>query len=518
MAYFSEHATVLICMVVYLISLITFGWYLQRQASKTVGEYYVADRRIPGWVVSLAFFSTFVSTNTYIGQAGESFRYGLSWTWVGVFWAVFCIISWQILGPRMRNQSIRLKSFTVPDYFQLRYQSQLSRSIRVLSAVIILFATVWYMTGIAKGCAHLLQSLLDIPYAYGAAFMLFFTCFYTIAGGMYGIMWTDAVQGILMFIVAIIMLALPFIYVGGYDALMAKIAFVDHVSKKGAPIGNGLVTFGQLTSFTYIVGIGLSIGMKQISEPKLLIRFYTVKDKAGMKFAMTWTPIFMGVSLVCVMGLGALVHGMVSSDEAAQLINNTDEVVGFMLKKFNNPLISGICLMGLFAAGMAALASVTLVVGTTLVKDIWNVWQPMPVEKIIPRTKVVMLLYCIIVYYFTIFPPADVVELSAFAGSVYVASFFPTIFGGLYFRWGTDLGAVASMLAGIVVNIVWRFGVRTRYENLGDIHEVFPAFLASFVAYVLVSQLTAQRKPTQDHLATVFGEESKLDFIPSANR
>ena len=78
MTYFSEHATILLCMIVYLILLITFGWYLQRQASKTVGEYYVANRQIPGWVVSLAFFSTFVSTNTYIGQAGESFRYGLS--------------------------------------------------------------------------------------------------------------------------------------------------------------------------------------------------------------------------------------------------------------------------------------------------------------------------------------------------------------------------------------------------------------------------------------------------------
>lgn len=513
MTYFSSHATVLLCMVIYLTLIITLGWYLQRQSAKTVGEYYLANRRIPGWVVSLAFFSTFISSNTYIGQAGESFRYGLSWTWVGFFWAAFCVISWMILGPRMRNQSIRLKSLTVPDYFQLRYQSPLARSIRVLSAFIILFATIWYMTGIAKGIAHLLESVLDIPYAYGAAFMLFFTCIYTVAGGMYGIMWTDAVQGILMFAVAILMVSLPFVYVGGYDVLMTKIAYVDHVSKKGTPIGSGLVSFGQLTSFLYIAGIGLSVGMKQISEPKLLIRFYTVKDRKGMKFAMTWTPIFMGISLVCVMGLGALVHGMVTTQEAAYLVNNTDEVVGFMLKKFNSPIISGICLMGLFAAGMAALASVTLVVGTTLVKDIWNVWKPMPAERIIPRTKLVMLLYCLVVYYFTLFPPAGVVELSAFAGSVYVASFLPTIFGGLYFRWGTDLGAVASMITGILANIIWRFGVRPNYEALADVHEVFPSFIASFIAYILASQLTSIRKPDQDHLDLVFGTEKAVNYV-----
>ena len=47
-------------------------------------SFYVARREIPGWVVSLAFFQTFESTNTYIGQAGKSFQFGLSWAWVVV--------------------------------------------------------------------------------------------------------------------------------------------------------------------------------------------------------------------------------------------------------------------------------------------------------------------------------------------------------------------------------------------------------------------------------------------------
>ena len=44
-------------------------------------SFYVASREIPGWVVSLAFFQTFASTNTYIGQAGKSIQFGLSWAW-----------------------------------------------------------------------------------------------------------------------------------------------------------------------------------------------------------------------------------------------------------------------------------------------------------------------------------------------------------------------------------------------------------------------------------------------------
>jgi len=460
-------------------------------------------------VVSLAFFSTSASTNTYIGQAGKSFQYGLSWAWMGLIWTIFCIISWQLLGPRMRQQTARLQSFTIPDYFHLRYQSNLAKYIRLLSAFIILFATVWYMVGIAKGCAVVLETVLDVPYLWGAALILFITCAYTIWGGMYSVLWTDAIQGIIMFGVAILMLALPFIFVGGVDELFTVIGTTDHVTKAGEPMGNGLVTFGSLVSFLYILGIGLSIGMKQISEPKNLIRFYSVDNAKSMRFAMVWTPVFLGISLVCVMGLGALVHGMASPEEAAVLIQDTDKVVGFMLDKFDNKIVSGICVAGLFAAGMSSLASVIIIIGTALVKDFWHVLAPMPENKLIPRTKWAMFGYCIVtflmVWLLSIYPIGGIVELTAFAGAVFAASFFPGIFGGLYLRWGTDAGALASMVVGMVVNVVWRVFFRFSIAGLQDVHEIIPAFIISLLTYLVVSKLTYRRMPEEKHLDLVFG-------------
>lgn len=505
MEYLQENFFVLSLTLLYVGGCLYVGWYFKQRAAAGVADYYVAKRQIPGWVVSLAFFSTSASTNTYIGQAGKSFEYGLSWAWMGFIWTIFCIISWQLLGPRMRTQTARLRSFTIPDYFHLRYQSDLARGIRVLSAFIILFATAWYMVGIAKGCANVLETVLDIPYAWGAFTIIFITCAYTIWGGMYSVLWTDAIQGIIMFGVAILMLMLPFIFVGGTEELMTRIANVDHPTRSGEPMKNGLVTFGGLVSFLYILGIGLSIGMKQISEPKNLIRFYSVDNAKSMRFAMIWTPVFLGVSLVCVMGLGALVHGMVSPEEAAYLIQDTDKVVGFMLDKFDNKIVSGICVAGLFAAGMSSLASVIIIIGTAFVKDIWHVLRPMPDARIIPRTKWAMLGYCGLVFVLTLYPIAGIVELTAFAGAVFAASFFPAIFGGLYLRWGTDAGALASMVVGMAVNVIWRFGFRFQYPGLRDVHEIIPAFLLSLLTYLIVSRLTQKRRPKAAHLRKVFG-------------
>lgn len=505
--YLANHWVIIVLLILYVAFCLGVGWYFHMKAKQGVGAFYVAKREIPGWVIALAFFSTSASTNTYIGQAGKAFQFGLSWAWVGLIWAAFCVLTWLVLGPRMRNQSARLNSFTIPDYFSFRYNSQLSKSIQILSAIIVLFATLWYMIGIAKGCAHVLETVLGIPYAVGAFLIIFITVAYTMWGGMYSVLWTDAIQGILMFGVAILMLSLPFIYVGGIDSLMESISNTTHVTKSGEPIGGGLVSFGQLVPFMYILGIGMAVGMKQLSEPKNLIRFYSIDNTKSMKFAMIWTPIFLGVSLICVMGLGALVHGMATEQEAAYLIQHTDEVVGFMLAKFDNQWVSGIVTAGLFAAGMSSLASVIIIVGTAFVKDIWHVFKPLPDQAIIRNTQWTMLAYCLIAYVATLYPIAGIVELTAFAGAVFAASFFPAIFGGLYLRWGTDMGALASMLTGMIVNIIWRFGFRLQYEALKDVHEIIPAFVVSMVVYLVVSLMTQKRKPDEEYLWRVFGNK-----------
>jgi len=45
------------------------------------------------------------------------------------------MISWLLLGPRMRSQTAKLKSVTIPDYFDYRYKSSFSKVIRIFPPV-----------------------------------------------------------------------------------------------------------------------------------------------------------------------------------------------------------------------------------------------------------------------------------------------------------------------------------------------------------------------------------------------
>jgi Na+/pantothenate symporter len=117
-----------------------------------------------------------------------------------------------------------------------------------------------------------------------------------------------------------------------------------------------------------------------------------------------------------------------------------------------------------------------------------------------------MIVYCSIVFVVTISPPAGIVELTAFSGAVFAASFFPSIFGGLYLRWGTGHGALVSMGAGIISCVVWRTVLRFRYAALEDIHEVIPAIILAGVAYLVASLATGKTRP--DHVDLLFGGKS----------
>lgn len=85
MDYIAKNWVVLLVMIIYVAFCLLIGQWFKKRAASGVDAFYVAKRSIPGWVIALAFYSTFISTNTYVGQAGYSFQAGLSWAWVGVY-------------------------------------------------------------------------------------------------------------------------------------------------------------------------------------------------------------------------------------------------------------------------------------------------------------------------------------------------------------------------------------------------------------------------------------------------
>ena len=68
--------------VAYLLLLVHHGREGSRK-TRSLSDYLVAGRSLGGVVIAFSFYATFVSTNSFIGQAGESWEAGLAW-WLKV--------------------------------------------------------------------------------------------------------------------------------------------------------------------------------------------------------------------------------------------------------------------------------------------------------------------------------------------------------------------------------------------------------------------------------------------------
>ena len=90
-----------------------------------------------------------------------------------------------------------------------------------------------------------------------------------------------------------------------------------------------------------------------------------------------------------------------------------------------------------------------LIVGTAFIQDIWHVSRPMEKDKLVPRTKWIIFGYAILLYVFTLYPPAGIVELTGFSEAVFAASFFSAIFGVVKFiSIGADKFLAATTISG----------------------------------------------------------------------
>jgi len=164
-------------------------------------------------------------------------------------------------------------------------------------------------------------------------------------------------------------------------------------------------------------------------------------------------------------------------------------------------VLSAFLVLAMVAAAMSSLDSVLLVAASTLERDVVALLYPKLSEAInLNLTRIFVVALAIFAGVIALKPPAGVVTLTIFSGSVYAACFFPALIFGLHWRRGNGLAAVSSILTGIVVLAIW---VATDLDNV--VHEVFPALFASMLVFVVLAWLTA---PNEDpRIQQAFAED-----------
>jgi Na+/pantothenate symporter len=173
-------------------------------------------------------------------------------------------------------------------------------------------------------------------------------------------------------------------------------------------------------------------------------------------------------------------------------ITDSDVVVPQLLTAGGvfSPGTAAFIMLGMVAAAMSSLDSVLLVTASTADRDIVRVVRPRPVSErtVMKATRLYVALFAAITAVIALNPPGGIVALTSLSGGMFGACFAPAILLGLYWRRGNGGSVLASFAVGLSVLLIWK-----RLPVAASLHEVFPAILLSFLAYVVVAWLTPVR-------------------------
>jgi len=179
----------IVVLFVYFALLIGAGFYF-RKRSGTVEGFTVANRSLPGWVVGLSIFGTYLSSNTFIGVPGQA--YGSNWNGfvfsLSLPIAAFISVKWFV--PFYRRHA----GLSAYEHLEARFGPWA----RVYAVVCYLLTQVTRVGTIMFGVAVGLHALTGWDIAAIIIVSGFAVTLYTLMGGIEAVIWTDAIQSVIL--------------------------------------------------------------------------------------------------------------------------------------------------------------------------------------------------------------------------------------------------------------------------------------------------------------------------------
>jgi SSS family solute:Na+ symporter len=462
---------------------IVLGFVIAIAARKHVGigmsEFFLADRKVGGFISALTYSATTYSAFMLVGLAGLAYvggvgALGFEMTYLcGLFLAVFFL-------PRFWYVGRRYGYITPMDMLTDRYQS---RTVGAVAAVLALVFLVPYSAAQLLGIGLLLSGLSQggIPVIVGILVATVIAIAWSRIAGLRSIAWTDAFQAIVMFISASVLLIVVFRELGGVGTFISRFE-AEHPDLLTIPSGSGL------WGINMFIGLALPWFFFSLSNPQVSQRFFIPSSVKAMKqmlggflvfgFFYTLIAILWGFSAVL------LVPGLSNADTATPTL---------LALPFIPTALALVAMIGIVAAAVSTIDSILLTLSSVWARDVYKgVINPRASEAqelkvgqwVIPVMALIALLFA---WQSSTRSGIDfmIAPLSA-AASAGLLMVVPSIFGAFFWKRATAPGSIASIVSGAILVLVLQV---TGLRPLGWWPGVWGLVLC-LVVFVVVSLVT----------------------------
>lgn len=464
---------VLVSFIIYMLFMIGIGIYFYFR-SNNLGDYVLGGRGLGPGVTALSAGASDMSGWLLLGLPGMMYSEGIVGSWIALGLIVGAYVNWHYVARPLRIFTHKLHdAITIPDYLSKRFNDD-NHQLRVITAVVILlFYTLYTSSGLVGG-AKLFQATFGMDYGVALLVGSFIIVSYTFLGGYNAVSWTDFIQGILMMLALIVTPIVVVYHIGGLGAGLELIKAADP-SKLDILRGSSLIGVISL----------LSWGLGYFGQPHILVRFMSIRHESEMDKAKVIGMTWMILSVIGSLSVGFFGFAYVLSEGIN--LQDSEKVFISLSQLLFNPWIAGFLLAAILAAIMSTIDSQLLVSSSVLTKDIYHeLLRPHASDKeLVWVGRMTVVGIAVIAYLLSKDPDSSVLKLVSYAWAGFGAAFGPLMILSLYKRNMTKMGAMAGMISGALVVIIWK----PLEGGIFELYELFPAFIISWLAIMIFDKI-----------------------------
>jgi len=351
----------LVVLLIYFAVLIGIGIYCRKHTTDVNG-FVLGGRSVGPWLTAFAYGTSYFSAVVFVGYAGQfGWKYGIAATWAGIGNAVIgSLLAWVILGKRTRTMSQHLASATMPQFFGERFQS---KSLKICASVIIFIFLIPYTASLYNGLSRLFGMAFTIDYSVCIVLMAVLTAIYVIAGGYMATAINDFIQGIIMLVGIVTIIAAVLKSKGGLMAAMDGLARITDETVADTP-GVFASFLGPDPVNLMFVVILTSLGTWGL--PQMVQKFYAIKNEDAIQKGTIISTLFALVVAGGCYFLGGF--GRLFSDQIDIAANGYDSVIPTMLSNLS-PFLIALVVILVLSASMSTLSSLVIASSSTLTID-----------------------------------------------------------------------------------------------------------------------------------------------------
>jgi len=395
-----------------------------RKGIKTQEDYYIGGRRVSGAISALTYAATTYSAFMMVGLVGLSYASGVGAFGFELFYLVGTLLLLSYYAPRIWKLGKDGGYITPGDMISERYGAMVPK----IMAIIVSIALIPYISVQLIGVALIIEKNSGISFMNGIFLAASLIAFWAFLGGLRGVAWTDAVQGIFMLVLAVS--AVIWVNTFGFSG----ISFTQEVPK----LGELLTVPNRIWTPLRFISLTVPWFFFALTNPQVFQRLYIPESEHAVKrmvilfgtFGLIYTILvtFLGLELRVMTELGSF-----------PLIKDRDAVTPTLLGMMP-PSLGVLLSLSIFAAAITTANSIVLTLASMISRDLFG-------SERIFTGKMLIVLLTIAITIFALQRPGYIVELSVLSSTLLLCQ-LPLILGVFHWKVGGKITASLTLISG----------------------------------------------------------------------